>query len=37
MLLVVFFMLDRLNDLHRKAGLPAGVALARLAHHLLWF
>lgn len=25
MLLVVFFMLDRLNDLHRKAGLPAGV------------
>ncbi len=24
MLLVVFFMLDRLNDLHRQAGLPAG-------------
>ncbi len=26
LLLVVFFMLDRLNELHRKAGLPAGMA-----------
>ncbi len=26
MLLVVFFMLDRLNELHRQAGLPAGAA-----------